>query len=227
MKLYLIGMKSKTTVNTRTQKILIKQAAFSLLIILTYSLLSGCQAEKKPESIYKTPLKHFENEVFDLHIPNQHISEVTLTLPSCFRKIYQSISLNNEHNYHCRDKEVYISIDEIPSQSMSFYKSYFTHRNESPKNNMQVILNYAIQIKKQALSEAIISTDSKTTTYEGVPIITKSIKGKKNRYMSEIFHQFGVFQVGNKYYLLQGIMSTRNAHFMHQDLIEIFKNIKL
>lgn len=203
---------------------------YHFLLLLIPFFFAQCQEGKGKENKieYKGKLKHFTDQYgIERFISGDNATGTYITLPECFKSEYSYISIKNEYNFYCYDREVYFTIDPIEKVDMSFYKAYFADEKTKSKDDLSILRDYMMSSRELNTINSTKSIYSSITTNENKPMLLGSVKGYSNQYADELLYQFGVIQDGDTYYILQCIMSIENAVFLHTDVLEIFKSFRI
>jgi len=202
---------------------------FLLLLIPLFFLQCQMDDENEEKVDYQGTMKYFPDAFgIERFITDNANGGVYITLPECFEiNHYIDISIKNTNNYYCYDNEVYFSADPIDQSTIPFYAEFFEDSSIKKQDDLSILRDYVIAIRKQNTIEASESIYSSMTTSENKKILLGSVKGHSDPYSKELLYQYGVIAVGDTYYILQCIMSADNAVFLHGDVLEIFKSFKV
>lgn len=208
---------------------------YPLFLFITL-LFVGCVPSNQPNQKdhptkiieYKGALKYFKDrygqEMYNPINPNEGFY---ITLPECFKmEKYSSISLTGQFTYLCNENSTYITIDPITKKDVSYYRDYFEKREVKALDDLNVLIDYVMEIRALGLNNATKSVNSTIITHKGKKMLLGTVIGRTSADTNELSYQYGVLSVGNNYYVLQAIVSLNNIKYLRENILEIFKSFR-
>lgn len=203
-----------------------------MLTLLAVSCVPNEQKSQMDHSIekteYKGALKYFTDRYGqEIYEPINQNSGFYITLPECFEiQNFNSISLTGKFTRFCKENSTYITIDAIAKEDVSFYKAYFENKETKGQSNLQILIDYVMEIRNSNLINAQKSVYSSLITHHGKKMLLGTVTGKEHTYANELSYQYGVVSLEDNYYVLQAISEISNYKYLRQDILEIFKSFR-
>ncbi len=202
---------------------------YSVYILLSFLLLTtlSCEDEKEKE-VERGTFSYFSNDISERQFKYGSNNGFYITLPTSYNvNSYLNFSITNADNYNDQDNSSFFSVDHFTQEDISYYEKYFADSlKTSSQDNLELMLNYALNSRASNLKLCTTSIISTITTKSGINMKVAAVKGSENNYRNPLYYQYGIFELDKEIYLIQFIVNEEDISFFHGDILTVFKSVR-
>jgi len=199
----------------------------STLFILLSILVFSCGEDEQTES-EKELFKYLPNTYTERQFKFDSGNGFYITLPDCYQIArFRQFSIKNDDNYHCQENQSYFSIDRFSPSDIDYYDKYFNTDSTKSRTSQEKMLKYVLDSRASNLEIHSSSIFSEVKTKSGLKMIVAAVKGSETSYSNPLYYQYGIFSIDDELYVVQFIVNDGDISFFHEDIMTIFKSIRL